>query len=341
MTIRATQESAAPEKQGGAVASSGLESVCHDQKLTSQCMTDKEALEIARGFEMPVAWPTVIIAVLAATGYWVTAYSCASGLLPWWIALPLNVTLSFAAYTPLHEACHGNVAPGSRRLGWLNTLTGIVAAGPHLHNFHMHQISHLAHHAHTNDPKRDPDHAMASKCVMGVLLRGWTMAIVHPVWGVRLCRRRADGHRRLMLGGLQMALWISLVCVLMIGYNPALTLTSTVLASWLGSALLGVTFDWMPHHPHLSRNRWSHTRTFTYSAPVQGALDVILLGQTYHLVHHLYPRVPFYKYKAVFGRLGAFFQAKGAPMLRAGGRAGTHRNIDVRFDQPSSLRRRN
>lgn len=278
-------------------------------------VTHREAIAIARSFEASVAWPTVILSVLAATGYWITAYSGSSEILPWWTACLLNILFSFVSYTPLHEACHHNVTHKTHRLGWLNTFTGILAASPHLHNFHMHQVSHLAHHAHTNDPARDPDHAMASATALGFFLRSWTLVVVHPLWGVRLCRRRTDGWRRIILGSLQMAAWVALVAALAIRYNTAAALASTVLATWAGSALLAVTFDWLPHHPHLGRERWTHTRVFTYVKPVQNALDVILLGQTYHLVHHLYPRVPFYRYKAVFGSLRTFFVANDAMII--------------------------
>lgn len=281
-------------------------------------MRGRDATEIARAYEPGIAWPTLILAFVTGFGYWEVVYAGASGVLPLWVAFSLNVVLSFVCYTPLHEACHGNVAQKSHRLAWLNTVVGILASGPYLHNFHMHQVSHLAHHANTNDPERDPDHGVASSSVMELFLRSWTLVFIHSVWSVRLCRRRADGRRRMVLAAFQTAFWLALVLVMAVRYNSVEVLTITVLASWVGSALLAVTFDWLPHHPHLSRERWKHTRMLTFPGPVQRVLDVVLLGQTYHLVHHLYPRVPYFRYKAVFHRLDEFFRSNGARIYPVG-----------------------
>jgi len=50
-------------------------------------------------------------------------------------------------------------------------------------------------------------------------------------------------------------------------------------------------------------------------------LDTPLLGQNLHLVHHLFPRVPFYRYRAVFEAARARIEAEGAPVVRLPGAA--------------------
>jgi beta-carotene hydroxylase len=65
--------------------------------------------------------------------------------------------------------------------------------------------------------------------------------------------------------------------------------------AWLASGLLALVFDWLPHHPHAVQGRFVDTRVF----PSLG-LEMLMLGQNLHLVHHLWPSVPFYRYGAVF-----------------------------------------
>jgi beta-carotene hydroxylase len=280
--------------------------------------THLEAITIARSHEPAVAWPTVAMALLVVSGYWLSAWLAATGALPLWVAVPLNIFFAYACYTPAHEACHGNVADKNHSLGWLNNAIGVISTSPLLHNFHMHQPSHLAHHAHTNDPAKDPDHWMAVKTPWGLVWRSLTMFLIHYRWEWQLCRARPGGRSRIMLGALQNAAWIGLVVWLAARHDTAAALLSTLLATWLGSGLLAMAFDWLPHHPHASRERWLHTHMVIFPSGVQKVFDQLLFGQTYHLVHHLYPRVPFYRYRAVFGKLRGFFEASGAQIRAAG-----------------------
>ncbi|WP_197466109.1 fatty acid desaturase, partial [Oleiphilus sp. HI0080] len=49
---------------------------------------------------------------------------------------------------------------------------------------------------------------------------------------------------------------------------------------------LALFFDYIPHHPHKSRSRYHDTRIYPGTL-----LNVLLLGQNYHLIHHMYPRL--------------------------------------------------
>ena len=43
-----------------------------------------------------------------------------------------------------------------------------------------------------------------------------------------------------------------------------------------------------------------------------GGLNTLLLGQNYHLLHHLYPRMPFYRYAACFRAVRPVLEAERA-----------------------------
>ena len=42
------------------------------------------------------------------------------------------------------------------------------------------------------------------------------------------------------------------------------------------------------------------------------------LFQNYHSIHHLFPRVPFYRYPSVFGDIEEIMVARGAPVYHLG-----------------------
>ena len=44
-------------------------------------------------------------------------------------------------------------------------------------------------------------------------------------------------------------------------------------------------------------------------------LTTLLLGQNYHLIHHLYPAVPFFRYGACFREIRADLAVRGAPIM--------------------------
>jgi fatty acid desaturase len=74
-----------------------------------------------------------------------------------------------------------------------------------------------------------------------------------------------------------------------------------VLPGWLAGGLLAFAFDWLPHHPH------GDTGRFTNARMLDGGwlLTVLMVGQDAHLVHHLWPKVPFYRYHAVYRAVAA------------------------------------
>jgi beta-carotene hydroxylase len=247
-------------------------------------MDFRSATKLARAHERAIAWTTITLCVVIVGSFWSIAWSAASGLLSLWIAVPCNAFLAYAAYTPAHEAVHGNVhrhEGASQTEGtWLNNLIGTLAASALLHNFPMHQLSHLAHHAHTNNPERDPDHWMAVRGVWLVTLRALSLIGAHYVAEVKLCRaRQSDGRRRILLGVLQNLLWFALVAWLAVRYQAWPALAATVLAAWLGSGFLAFAFDWLPHYPHQARERFKDTRTTHFSPRWHGLMTRFFLYQ--------------------------------------------------------------
>ena len=97
--------------------------------------------------------------------------------------------------------------------------------------------------------------------------------------------------------------------------------TATVLPSRLAIATLAFAFDWLPHRPHVVTAREDRMRA---TLIIEGRLWCWLtFGQSLHLVHHLYPGVPFYRYATVWReRVKAQLAAYRAKSVSAGRAAG-------------------
>lgn len=78
--------------------------------------------------------------------------------------------------------------------------------------------------------------------------------------------------------------------------------------------LLAMFFDYVPHHPHrvcAHVDRYAATRVLDH--PRAGWL---FQNQHLHVIHHLYPAVPFYRYPRVWAELGPTLRARGVRVER-------------------------
>ena len=87
---------------------------------------------------------------------------------------------------------------------------------------------------------------------------------------------------------------------------------SLVATHWFGPALLAIlflalTFDFLPHYPYDSRARFLDTRIYP-----SRFFNAVLLGQNYHLIHHLWTTIPWYRYQRVFRAIRPELEARGS-----------------------------
>jgi beta-carotene hydroxylase len=82
---------------------------------------------------------------------------------------------------------------------------------------------------------------------------------------------------------------------------------------WFAPALmvgvtLGLFFDYLPHRPFRSRNRWHNARVYPGRL-----MNLLIMGQNYHLIHHLWPSIPWFEYQGAYGAMRHVLEAKGSP----------------------------
>lgn len=261
-----------------------------------------------------VAWPTLILAAaLPAILLTVIALGL-TGALPLWACTPILALVSYAHYTLVHEAIHGNVVASPKSAAWINTVVGWIGALGMGAGWPALQRTHVLHHSHTNT-ERDPDISVKGTFVQ--LLRKWLVMVptsLLPVFVLRFIN--AERYKRLgaILNPAEIA-QVSAVTVFTLALLVAAVATGHVvdwLMLWflptrLGVLALNIFFQWLPHHPFDRTERYLNTRISLWAG---GTL--LLLQQNLHLMHHLWPSVPFYNYARLFRRLRPVLLVEGS-----------------------------
>ncbi|MHA1165833.1 MAG: fatty acid desaturase family protein, partial [Alphaproteobacteria bacterium] len=137
--------------------------------------SERKAQKIIKPYQGMVAWPSVVLA-FGIIG--VFALVCTLGalrIIPLWAGLIINSLLLYTIQTPLHEACHGNIAGRDSSWMWLNHLIGMLCGAILLHEYKAFRHMHLMHHRETNDDELDPDHWVKVKHPLAVLFRCFTI----------------------------------------------------------------------------------------------------------------------------------------------------------------------
>ncbi len=216
--------------------------------------------------------------------------------------LPILVAIAFTALhmegTVIHDACHNAAHPNR----WVNQAMGHGAAILLGFSFPVFTRVHLQHHSHVNDPKNDPDHIVST---FGPV---WLIAPRFFYHEYFFFQRRLWRRFELLQWGIERGLFISIVLA-----GIKFDFMNIIYNLWFGPALmvgvtLGIFFDYLPHRPFLSRNRWKNARVYP-----SRLMNWLIMGQNYHLVHHLWPSIPWFEYKPAYEATKPLLDLKGSP----------------------------
>ena len=218
------------------------------------------------------------LVTISTVGYW-------QWQLPGWCCFGFNVLALHMAGTVIHDASHNAAHPD--RI--MNSIMGHVSALMLGFAFPVFTRVHIQHHANVNDPDNDPDHFVSTG---GPL---WLIAARFFYHEIYFFQRRLWRKYELLEWFLS-RLFVAIVIYFACQYG----FTSYILNYWFSPALvvglaLGLFFDYLPHRPFQDRNRWKNARVYPGSI-----LNILIFGQNYHLIHHLWPSIPWYKYQAVY-----------------------------------------
>lgn len=255
--------------------------------------------EDSERFAMLTATPLVSLPALGlfllgvAIFVWSTMAGMA-GTIPVALAVMLNGFAIYLFFSMLHDAIHESVSsnkPTNELLGRISLFFMIPFAPLEIARW-----IHLKHHAHTACAE-DPDNFMHHGRWWVLPLRWANFDVFYTVYflkgyfdGEAVARRHAPA----------VAFYVVVLIGLVFGFVFAgyglEFFVFWFLPSRIGAMLTGCVFVFLPHHP---ADISSHQDKYAASTIRQGwewLLTPLMAFHNYHLIHHLFPQVPFYKY---------------------------------------------
>ena len=278
-------------------------------------LTPAEEKRIARDLSPPVAWPTLVMAVLLPTAHWSVVGLGLARVMPLWACAAVLTMTSYAHYTLVHESIHGNLAPGLPGLRGLNPLVGWLGALGLGYNWPMMMRGHVQHHAHTNTDE-DPD--IAVKGTFGQLLVKWVLRTVVvatiPLLALKplaphsysKATRGLMGSEALQASAVAVAILV-LLLVSMATVRVMDWLCLLFIPTRLAGLILNIFFQWLPHYPFDRSERYLNTRVSLWPGAT-----ALTLQQNLHLMHHLWPSVPFFNYARLYRALRETLVSRGS-----------------------------
>ena len=252
-----------------------------------------------------VAWGTVALVSGVAVFWSLALVGALLGAVPTWVCVLLATAAAHGAFTGMHDASHLALGRDAR----LSVLAGELCATVLLVRFQAFRQVHLRHHKYTNDPERDPDR--------------WTG--IGPRWQLPLRWATTDLNyyleyhpEELDIPGWQNAIsWLSggvllgAIAALLLSGHGLVFVFCWLLPARIALFIAAYAADYLPHvRPHgtpRGEHRYRHTIV------VRGRfVGFLLLGHDMHLVHHLYPAVPFYRCARIWRHRRDELLARGA-----------------------------
>jgi beta-carotene hydroxylase len=245
----------------------------------------------------PTLWLFVVAGALctwAVTGH-------LNGSMPAALSIFINAVGIYVGFTVLHESVHRLVAKNrflNDILGWP---TGLVLTLPQT----TFRAVHLMHHSQTNDPEQDPDFFVGQGPWWQFPVR-----MLSPLWEYRIKYFKGHWWRNGWELGAELATEAAIVALIV--WSIAAGHFGDLFVLWLAPAMLALSFlayafDKVPHKPYDNRERFLDTRAYP-----SRVLEFLLLGQNYHLIHHAWVTIVWYRYSRAFEAARPDLEAMGA-----------------------------
>lgn len=257
-----------------------------------------------------VAWPTVLMLFAIQATLVMVWYLVLTGDMPLWLGCLINIFAYYAKFTPAHDCMHKAVS----RKGWINDLVLYQTSFTFLPftSGKLLGLMHMQHHRFTND-ELDPDHDLVS--------RWYNMLFLWFVWDFRylyVYLKNKDHYPETNLTRAIVELIVGLAVMGVVAwYFPMEVLFLWFIPTRVMVWLICLVFMYLPHVPHTIKDKDDPYKATLIREGWEWLLSPLMMYQNYHLAHHLYPTVPFYRYKKVWQAAKQFHEAQNPARVKA------------------------
>ena len=261
--------------------------------------TPNKDLYIAKLSATPrVSLPALGLFVLGVCIFVLATMEAHAGSIPIAAAVILNGFALYLFFSLMHDSLHENVSSNKTTNEFLGRLSlfFLIPFAP----LEIARWIHLKHHAHTACAK-DPDNFMHHGRWWNLPLRWANFDLFYAAYFVKAL---FDGDAVAQRHALAVAAYIGVLVSLVVGfvymgYGFELFIFWFI-PSRIGLMLVAIVFVFLPHHP---ADISSHEDKYAASTIRQGwewLLTPLMAFHNYHLIHHLFPTVPFYNYLKIW-----------------------------------------
>jgi len=257
-----------------------------------------------------LAWPTVTLLLVSQAVLVLVWYLVLKGQLNLWLGCLINGICYYVQFTPAHDASHNAVS----RIPWVNKFIFFQMMQTYLpgNTGKMLMVMHMQHHRFANE-ELDPDHGVAASFKNAAFM--WFF------WDFRYLffyfkhkQHYPDINIKRIF--VEMAFGYAIVGTLA-WFFPLETLVLWFIPSRIMVWLVCFVFMYLPHVPHVYTHRENPYQATLMREGWDGLMSVLMMYQNYHLAHHLYPTVPFYRYKKAWDARKEFHEAQHPARVKA------------------------
>ena len=242
-----------------------------------------------------ISWPAMFLFIISLGLYAAVSALAISGVLSLWAASLLNGFILYLLFSPMHEALHRTLSTNrflNETIGRIS-LAAFIPAAP----LEIARWIHLKHHAYTTHDI-DPDNFMHHGPWYVLPLRWANFDIYYLAAFFRADEKSVRQRRPVVF------LYLLSFAALIAGFIFAGLFFEFVVLWFLPTrialALVGFVFVFLPHYPAQISAKEDKYKATTIRLGKEWLLTPLMVYQNYHLIHHLYPSVPFYKYIKVW-----------------------------------------
>jgi len=260
-------------------------------EIQSQLKTPDNARRIRELTTPPlIAWQTLAMMVVCFGVFFGAVVLAVTDRIPLWAGALINGAIGYLIFSVVHDAIHRAVSRNGRLNDWIGQI-GLIPFAPMV-TLGLFRWGHIQHHQHASGPK-DPDRWCFEGPKWLLPLRWMFIDAWYAYFVIVSGDKTAYRHLRptLFAAGLTAAVFALLIAQ---GYGWDVFFLWFV-PSRLTQLTLGFAFFWLPHEPHDVSQAENFTRATTVRQGLEWLMSPLLQYQNYHLVHHLFPRTPFFR----------------------------------------------
>jgi beta-carotene hydroxylase len=262
---------------------------------------------IAKSFSQRFQWEMILIGLGQAV-IWLSLWPLVlNGIIDLWVGFLIASLCACFAYLPSHEAQHGNYSRGNPKLRWLDEFVGHITLITLIYPYHLLRVTHMKHHAYTNDPEKDPDYLNAhTSSVLKVIknvLDGSTVDFEKYLKVFSADKAFVNSFEK----AIPIALLYRFILLVLVIMFPLETLLLWWLPAKIGTVYTTVFFSYFPHLG-TSTGRYQNTRFWTHWMP-----RYLNHSMQLHFVHHLHPGIGHYDEPKAIEALKPFLIARKVP----------------------------